>query len=184
VTVFSDNFNDGSISDWTILKSGTGKVEATSARFYSSPYSLHVYYAGSVNVGRATTKAITCDFAKDYTITMRFYLSSSSINKGIVVVDDGRVKIWSGSGSLTASTSTGDVNIGTISYDAWHQIVIKAHPSTLNYEVIVDGVSKGTYGFLSSSGTNTLSFGSEISPGKRSTGEAWWDDITVTGYTT
>jgi PKD repeat protein len=184
VPVFSDNFDDGSISDWTMLRTGTGKVEATSVRSHSSPYSLHVYYAGPFNLGRATTKAITCNFAVDYTISLWFYRSSTSSDKEIVVVDDGRVKVKDYLGTLKASTPAGEITIGTISQNVWHEIVLKAHPSTQNYEVIIDSVSKGTFAFLSSGGTNTLSMGGEVTPGKKSLGEAWWDDITVTGYAT
>ncbi|HEC81582.1 MAG TPA: hypothetical protein ENI42_04065, partial [Thermoplasmatales archaeon] len=80
--LWSDNFDDGDISDWTIENPGGGGtayypvvVELSNSQYMSSPYSLRVdrgsydpYYSGAYVIG----PYVSIDNTKPYTIEFDF----------------------------------------------------------------------------------------------------------------
>lgn len=180
-TLFIDNFNDGTLSPWT-ASVGTGNtVQVSSTRNHSAQYGLFVSYKGPNGPARATSPTINLDSTKNYTITLWFHVPSAQTvaDNWLVLVDDSRVKIrW----SVTKLVVEGTGVITTLARDMWHQIEIRARPTTSNFEFLVDGVSYGTFAFYAAGTATTLSLGSEASPSRKSYGDAFWDDIAMFGF--
>jgi len=184
---WSDEFDcwdnwEGAVGDWTTDITGTGIVETSSTLSYSPPNALHVKYGGTGNRARATTPVINCDFNLPYVIEMKYRYVNGKL---FVVADDGRLEVQMIAGVLYAVKSNGGtVTIGAVSYGVWHTIEIHADPIGNYFTVWVDGVQLGaSYAFKSDIGLPTLTLGSKVDVGRRDSGEAYWDDMSVIGTT-
>ena len=174
---FYDNFDDGSISDWTKQLGSYSVIEPSTAKYVSPSYSLHVKYGGKV--ARATSPVISGNYMYyDYTVFMQYY---PVMEKYVLVMDNGHMLIYDMVGKLYSVKSDGSsVQIGTVTNSAWNKIELRAHPgANPNFEVVINGVSKGFFGLKSNTAAASLTVGSEPSPGSRTSGEAYWDDIRV-----
>jgi hypothetical protein len=179
---YTDDFDDGTLSPWTALVSSPSIVDVSNTKNHSQSFSLHVKYSQK-KVARASSPSITGDFTKNYSITLWYYAVN---RKNVVVVDDGRLEIVDLGGKLYAVTLTGNKLIGPCSANSWHNIEISATPSTTpstsQYQVLLDGVSKGTFSFKAVNSIDKLTVGSKTSPVNGESGEAYWDDFRVIAY--
>ncbi len=66
--VFSDDFDDGDISDWTVTTTGDGTFDVSTDTSVSSPYSFHMK---SLNDSKAigVSPSYSIDLTKDYTVS-------------------------------------------------------------------------------------------------------------------
>lgn len=183
--VFGDNFDDGSIADWSILRSGTGIVQASNTRANSLPYSLFIQYAPT-DKARATTPYFPIDLSKDYIITFSHYVPKPpqlSSDKYLAVLCDYFVQIVDKSGTFYADQgSFGLAQIGPVTYNTWLKFEVRVNTLATSYDVYLGGTFVGNYRSAGCSPAQTLSFGSKASPIRTDKGEAYWDDITVVGF--
>jgi hypothetical protein len=176
--VFSDNFEDGLLSPWTSAVGSNSVVTVSATKAHSLPYSLYAKYGG-YSVARATSPSIACDFSKKYSISLYYF---GVMEKMVVVLDDGRIELQDMAGKLYAITSSSSVLICSLPLGVWVHIEVAADPSTSTYQVSVDGVNMGSFAFKASSTNDTITVGSKAKPGRRDSGEAYWDDFVVNGF--
>lgn len=178
---YAESFNDGSISDWTVSL-GTNSIIQTSGDYCSSPpYSLWVHFVGAKAV--ATSPPIACDFSSDYNVAFSYFEAMGG--SPTIVYNDGRVELRQSSGSLYYKNSAGTyVSMGPLP-DIWppmHKFEISVQPGatpTPNFVLTVDGSLWGTYPLKSTAGSDRITLGTDPSPSKKYSGNAYWDDICV-----
>lgn len=184
VTLWSDNFEDGSISNWHRITAGTGIVAADNTVWHDGHWSLHVSGAGQFNYARAQTPSISnWDTGKDYRLS--FYFNPVA-TKDIEIIDDGRLELIGLVNLLAcdvyAITPT-MVKVGTLSVGDWHHVEIRATQGS--YEVYLDNTYCGVFNCKDTWNTaKTLSFGETASAGSRDLAEGYWDELQVIGYAT
>jgi fibronectin type 3 domain-containing protein len=179
--VYSDNFDDGDISDWTCIDDPPDfSVIEIATPSGSASKAMHIWYK-SYSVGRATSPSIACDFTSPYKISLRvFFPDPPSVDdRWVVVVDDGRVCVVASVG-IYYSDPTKSQSIGAVTYNSWESIEILADPVSCTYIFVLNGVRSGPLPFYTS-GTpgQTISFGSNAIAGTKYYGEAYWDDLAV-----
>ncbi|MFW9944847.1 MAG: hypothetical protein ACFFB7_07605, partial [Candidatus Sifarchaeia archaeon] len=154
--------------------------------------SLYLKYPDYLNKVRLTESVTGVDRTKDYTVSLNYFTDVFYGSQHMVVYDDGKVEIVNrinpsnGYSTLYANTPGGLVEIfPLVNKDIWHRIVIKAHPSTSNYYVLVDEVfgddgGRGPYAMKSGTPSGySFSIGSKITPLSGESGRAYWDDIVI-----
>jgi len=154
--------------------------------------SLLVYYPDPTNKVRLTSPSIGINRGKDYMATMNYYCGAVGTNYYMVIFDDGKVELVNklntatGKSALYANTANGLILISDFaSTSVWHRIVIKVHPSTNNYLVMLDEAwgddgGKGPYAMKSGDPAGySFSLGSKGTPLSGESGWAYWDDLVV-----
>jgi hypothetical protein len=184
--LWSEDFDDGDIIDWTTVVFTGNEFDISSANYVSPPNSLHVYSVQQFGGGAYGFAPFSYIPPRDYQISLEFLIPNSN-NHRLTVVCDGNVYLILDDNWLKAYID------GTISYgivqltlNQWHSIELNVHPIIDRYEVIVDSISYGMYDFVneplfrrspSNLHIGTLYF--EVG-GSIPFGEAYWDDIYVT----
>lgn len=178
--VWSDDFNDCDITDWTVTKTGTGVLETTTDEYKSIPCGLKMASQGDSRA-YADSPIFDLDTSGEYTISFWFklpntnnhwYLVMGNDQVHVVIDYDTDLKTWDGS-------SAGLVK--TLSTDTWYYIQCLAHPSSGKYDVYVDGDSLATANFFKTEANNYITLGDKHD-GSTDHGEGFWDDISVVGY--
>ncbi|MCX6712905.1 MAG: DUF2341 domain-containing protein, partial [Candidatus Vogelbacteria bacterium] len=128
--VLYDDFNSGSVSDWTLSSScGTGVRAANSSVYHSSPYSLQNYFTGRCGAGysyssRSFTAPVNGTYAADFyaksmgcsgcTVSARLFFDNSQLYSQSI---SGAIQAGSVSSSLTAGTHA--VKVGMYTTNAY-----------------------------------------------------------------
>jgi len=169
---FPENFDDGDISDWSVLTAGNSEVEVSSASSHSSPYSLHVKYGGEI--ARAESEPVA-EFDSDHTI---YFWFNPVMTKNLVVIDTGIIEIIQKLGLLYCVDSKGRLKkTDCLLMPGWHNIVIEYKNPRL--DLWVDGDHIGSFLAKNQPDSMTINVGSSMDPGRRDAGEAYWDDFVV-----
>jgi hypothetical protein len=124
--VLYDDFNSGSVSDWTLSSScGTGARVANSSVYHSSPYSLQNYFTGRCGAGysyssRSFTAPVNGTYAVDFyaksmgcsgcTVSARLFFDNSQLFTQSI---SGALQAGTVASSLTAGTHTVKVGMYT-----------------------------------------------------------------------
>ena len=145
-SVFSENFDDGDITDWTITTQGLGSFTTSTANSVSPPYSFHMDSMGDSRA-MAVSPVYDVNLSENYHVSFSFLIPDTdnhwfevfNNHQTYLIIDSGDdLKCYDGSTSYL---------IYELSTDAWHYIEIKVHPDTENYDVYVDGIFKKTCPF-------------------------------------
>lgn len=162
VLVWSDDFDDGDLSDWTFVNPTSGDspitIEVNTEQSVSPPYGFKVsgpsedYYGG-----KASGPNIDVDFNKHFTIRFSFrysdahwyYLVIFGPVKLAIDLPTRPIEYWDDSGSHPLSPE------GFEDYcpaNTWTEFRIEVDPEANSYVLWVDGVYKGmvNYGSYSS----------------------------------
>ncbi len=130
---------------------------------------------------RATTPTIPFDRTREYVISLKFYVPSAQTwgDKYIVVADDSRAIVDYNIGYAYAGFMWGGPKIPVLlSYNVWHTIELRVHPSTSSYHVVIDGTQYGPYSFYASGTDTTISVGSRPpAAGGKEYMDAYYDDV-------
>jgi len=179
--VFSDDFDDGDISDWTKETAGTGVIEVSTDKCVSSPYSLHMKSLTSGDKAIGTSAVYDVNLLKDYDVTFNFLIPGTT-NHWFEVFDNHQIYLIIDSGDdLKYYDGDDSFLIDELATNQWHSVEIKAHPSSSSYDVYVDSQFKITGDMWIHSG-----YESSFRVGDRNSdqtyydyGEAYWDDIVI-----
>lgn len=178
-SVFSKDFDDDDISDWTITTQGLGSFTTSTANYVSAPYS---FYMNSMGNSRAMAVSPTYDvnLSENYHVSFSFLIPDTSNHwfevfnnhQTYLVIDSGDdLKCYDGSTSYL---------IDELTTNDWHHIEIKVHPALEDYDVYVDEEFKKTCLFWIHTGLeNSFRIG-DREYGTNDYGQAYWDDIVIT----
>ncbi len=175
--MWSDNFNDGNISDWEVH--AVGGSFNPSSQCVSPPLGLAMNSMGS---GEAWGWSPPYEFDQysDYKISFWFKLPSTN-NHWFVVMDNGHVQlVIDYNTDLKAWTGTVALPLMPLTPGQWYFIECCAHPQNRNYDIFVDGLQRGTAPFLEPDAQPRVRVG-DIHTGSTDRGAAFWDDIVVQG---
>jgi len=176
--IFSDNFDDGDISDWTVTTSGAGVFDVSASKSASSPYSVHMHSLGSSRAD-GNSPTYTLDLTRDYNVSLHFLIPHTD-NHWFEVFNNHQTYLVIDYGSaLKYYTGATAVSIMTLTTNMWYFIEIKVHPSSNNYDVYVNGTFRKTCSMWIHGGwEDSFRIGDRAS-GSTDKGEAYWDDIYI-----
>ncbi len=176
---FLDDFDDGDISDWTVTVSGEGVFEASTTKYVSPPYSVHMQSTGNSRA-MGVSPLYGLDLAKDYTIAFDFLLPHTNNhwfevfnNHQVYLVIDGATSLKYYKAGQSAQL------VMTLSTNQWYRVEIKVHPSTSKYDVYIDGQLKKTCAFWIHTGFEGSFRIGDRADGSTDRGEAYWDNMVV-----
>jgi hypothetical protein len=157
-----------------------------------SDQALYIYYPDGANTIRLyPTQQIGIDRQRDYSISLDYFVPGATPSSYMDVFDDGKVHLFNaGLDSsyrpvLKAGTGNGDVVICSLNLNAWNRIVVKVHPASNSYYVLVneywsDDAGRGPYTLASDSSVNYwFGVGSIDWQVSGMWGQAYWDNIVV-----
>lgn len=178
-SVFSEDFDDGDITDWTVTTQGSGSFTASDACSVSEPYSFHMNSPGN-SQAKAVSPTYDVNLSENYHVSFYFLIPDTSNHwfevfnnhQTYLIIDSGDdLKCYDGSTSYL---------IDELSTDNWHHIEIKVHPASEDYDVYVDEEFKKTCPFWIHTGLeNSFQIGDREN-GSSDYGEAYWDDFIIT----
>jgi hypothetical protein len=176
-SLYSEDFNDCNISDWTVYTS-SGTFGTTNTQFVSPPCGLYMSSQGS-GYAYGRTPDLTLDTTQDFTVSTYFKVPNSNNHWFWVLDNDWVVLVIDYGTDLKAYQGShgGSLYLETLNTNQWYHIEAEVHPATSNYKVYVDGVYKGTANFASNY-LRYLRLG-EFENGSSNYGDAYWDDLLV-----
>jgi len=188
--IFSDDFDDGDISDWTPTTEGNGIFETSTTKYNSPPYSVHMksLLSGDKAMGVSPVYDVNLNLSENYDVSFYFLVPGTN-NHWFEVFNNHQTYLIIHSGTSLASYDGSTAHsIMTLTEDQWYLIEIKVRPPYLphypsaDYDVYVDGQYKATCDMWIHGG-----YENNFRIGERSDdsvyfdyGEAYWDDFIVT----
>lgn len=179
--VFSDDFDDGDISDWTVVTTEDALFDVSSARYVSPPYSVHMQSTGN---GKATgvSPTYSLDLSRKYKVSFSFLVPHANNhwfevfnNHQIYLVIDQGTDLKGYKPSLRTVYP-----IATLDADEWYLVEVRADPAGDTYDVYLDGQFEVTCPMWVHSGGETDFRIGDRADGSTDRGEAYWDDLEIT----
>ncbi len=175
--IFSDDFDDGDISDWTDTATGDASFGVSTAKCVSAPCSVHMQSTGDYKA-MGVSPCYDVNLSEDYNVSFHFLLPHTN-NHWFEVFNNHQIYVLIDSGT-DLKCYLPIQSVMTLGTNQWYHIEIKAHQSSSNYDVYVDGEYKKTCPFWIHSGHETDFQIGDRAEGSSDRGEAYWDDITIT----
>jgi len=174
---FSDDFDDGDISDWTVTTTGNATFDVSTDKSVSSPYSVHM---DSTGIYKATGVSPIYDvnLSENYNISFYFLVPHTNNHWFEVFNNHQTYLLIDGSTDLKSYSPT--QLIMTLNTNQWYLIEIKVYPSSEDYDVYIDGEFKKTCPFWIHTGFETNFRIGDRADGSTDRGEAYWDNFTIT----
>jgi len=181
--VFSEDFDDGDISDWTVTTTGDAIFDVSTDTCSSSPYSVHMKSLG-IYMAMGVSPSYTLYLTKDYTVSFYFLIPYTD-NHWFEVFNNHQIYLVIDSNDdLKCYNGTTSFLISELTTNQWYPIEIKAHPSSSSYDVYVNDTFKRTCSMWIHAGwENSFRIG-DRADGSTDKGEAYWDDIHISEDTT
>lgn len=177
--IYSEDFNDCDISDWTVYVN-SGTFAATSSQWVSPSCGLHMY-SQSGGYAYGMTPELNIDTTKDFTITTNFRLVDSNNHWFWVLSNDWvELVIDYGTNLRAYQGSQGPtLQIAALNTNQWYHIKTVVHPGASNYDIYLNSYYMATAKYP---GTylRYLRLG-EFENGNSNYGEGYWDDLLVYG---
>jgi hypothetical protein len=181
-SVFSDYFDDGDISDWTVTTTGAGTFNTTSDKYVSSPFSVHMKSLSNGDKAIGVSPSYDLDLTENYDVSFSFLIPHTN-NHWFEVFNNHQIYLIIDSGDdfkyYDGSTS---YLISELSTGQWYSIEIKARPALDTYIVYIDSEPNRTCDMWIHTGFETdFRIGERNSDGTYyDYGEAYWDNIVIT----
>jgi hypothetical protein len=178
-TPFSDNFDDGNISDWTVTVSGDATFGVSTGKFVSPPYSVHMSSTGNY-MAMGVSPVYELDLTKDYNVSFDFLLPHTNNHWFEVFNNHQTYLVIDYSTDLKWYVEPGPAQlIMNLQTNRWYRIELKVHQLTSTYDVYIDGEPKATCPFWTHAGfENTFRIGDRADD-STDRGEAYWDNIVI-----
>jgi len=180
--IFSDNFNDGDISDWTVTTAGSGVFETSSTIYVSSPYSLHMKSVNVNDQAMGVSPIYDLNLSDDYNISFYFLVPSSN-NHWFEVFNNNQTYLVINSGTqLRWYDGLNSHSIMNLTSEQWYLIEIEVYPSLDTYDIYIDSDFKVTCDMWVHTGfEDTFRIGDRNNDQGPYTdyGEAYWDDFII-----
>jgi len=175
--VFSDNFDDGDISDWTVTTTGDAIFGVSTNKSVSAPYSVHMSSTGAYKA-MGVSPAYDVNLSENYHICFYFLVPHTN-NHWFEVFNNHQVYLLI-DGTTDLKCYSPAQLIMTLNTDQWYLIEIKVYPSSEDYDVYIDGEFKKTCPFWIHTGFETNFQIGDRADGSTDKGEAYWDDFIIT----
>lgn len=176
--IFSDNFDDGDISDWTVSTSGGGTFDISTEKYVSSPYSVHMKSIGnSKAIGESP--AYELNLSQEYNVSFNFMIPSSNNHWFEVYNNNQTYLIIDHENDLSYYNGENAYFIKELNISQWYQIELKVHPSSKNYDVYIDHQFHQTCSFWIHGGWEDMFRIGDRATGSTDRGEAFWDDFII-----
>jgi hypothetical protein len=183
IQVFSDDFDDGDISDWTVAATGDATFDVSTYTCVSFPYSVHMKSLTDYKA-IGVSPSYDLDFTKDYTVSFYFLIPHTD-NHWFEVFNNHQIYLVIDSqDDLKSYDGTTSYLISELATNQWYPIEIKVHPSSSSYDVYVNGTFKRTCSMWVHSGWESSFRIGDRADGSTDKGEAYWDDIYISQDTT
>jgi len=179
--IFSDNFDDGDISDWKVTTTGSGVFEPSLVKSVSSPYSVGMNSSGSSQaMGVSPLYIYDMNLTENYDVSFSFLIPNTD-NHWFEVYDSNQIYLVIDSGDdFKSYDGAASWLIEELSTNQWYLIEIKAHPSSDTYDVYIDSQFKRTCDMWThGSYENCFRIGDREN-GSNDYGQAYWDDFVIT----
>ncbi len=181
-TSFSDDFDDGNISDWTISISGDAAFEITEEKLASPPYSVHINSTGNYRAA-GTSPVYDLNIMDDYEVSFDFLIPNANNqlfevfnnHQVCLVIDYLTALCW----YMEPGPSQA---IATLQENRWYRIGLDVHPLEGEgiYHVYIDGDLIATCPIWPHPGfENTFRIG-DSDDGSTIKGAAYWDNTVIT----
>ena len=155
---FSDNFEDGDISDWTTAAAGTGLVEPTTDRSTGAAvWSLHIKSIpqGDRAVALGPAGFVNLDYAKQYTVDFDFSYDKSNDPGGFHFLE---VMAMNGPGGVSRQVGLyldapglaggqdaliyrdavpANHTVAGLKEDVWYHLAVSVDPAAASYDLTV-----------------------------------------------
>jgi hypothetical protein len=175
--IFSDNFDDGDISDWTVTTTGDAIFDVSTNKSVSAPYSVHMSSTG-IYKAMGVSPAYDVNLSQSYHVSF-FFLLPGTNNHWFEVFNNHQIYLVIDSGTDLKAYSPTEMII-TLNTNQWYFIEIKAYPYLNSYDVYIDSEFKKTCPFWIHSGFETNFRIGDRADGSTDKGEAYWDDFVIT----
>ncbi len=181
-SIFSDNFDDGDIVDWTVTTTGEGTFDVSNDKYVSSPSSVHMKSLTSGDKAIGVSPSSELDLLENYNVSFSFLLPHTS-NHWFEVFNNNQIYLLIDSGDdLKYYDGSTSYLIDELNTNQWYLIEIKARPSSGIYIVYIDSEPNRTCDMWIHTGFET-----NFRIGDRNSdetyydyGEAYWDNFVIT----
>ena len=184
IVLFSDDFDDGDIGDWTVTEENGGIFEPSTEKFVSSPYSVHmkalIRYQRAMGV--SPTYPYDLNLSEDYNATFNFLVPHST-NHWYEIFNNNQTYLILQSGTtLGWYDGSSPHSIMLLNQSQWYPFKIVVHQSSNNYDVYVDSQKVATCSmWIHGSYNNCFRIGERSDDSQYfDYGEAYWDDFVIT----
>lgn len=178
--VFSDDFDDGDISDWTVGTNGFGVFAVSNEKYVSSPFSVEMNSPGD-SQAMGESPIYDVNLLENYHISFSFLVPHTA-NHWFEVFNNHQVYLVIDSGT-ELKCYLGNFQsrmIKTLNTNQWYLIEIKVHPFSEDYDVYIDGQLEETCDMWIHGGFEDSFRIGDREDGENDYGRAHWDDITIT----
>ncbi|MCX6666372.1 MAG: hypothetical protein NT038_10030 [Euryarchaeota archaeon] len=182
-TVFSDNFDGGSISDWTVTTTGSGLFAISGTRYTSPPYSIHMNSPGTARTAYARSPSYPLNLSKDYNISFDFFIQSvGSLGFEVFKNYHTCLNVFNYGAWIYLSWGFTQhiIYSAPLTTGQWYNIRIIVHPSTNSYDIYVNNLWKAVGTIYPTPGLEQKFEIGDTSPSTNYEGEAYWDDFVLT----
>ncbi len=179
-TLYVEDFNDGDLSDWNLVRQLGGEVDTTRAAVHSQPYALRAFAPGYDAVANARSPFVDFPQQRQYRVTFWFETPVDT-NEYLVAFDNGDVFLMVFGSDLYAATGTRGAEkwnwIAPLGVDTFHFIDLRVRPMNGRFDVYVDDTFRATLPtFYVSDDTFRVGFYGD------GYGEGYWDDFCITTW--
>ena len=180
--IFSDNFNDCDISDWTVSTAGSGVFETSTTKCVSAPCSAHMKSLNLYDQAMGVSPTYNLDTSEDYDVSFYFLIPSTN-NHWFEVFNNHQTYLLIDSNTqLKWYDGSSPHLIMSLSTNQWYYIEIELDQSSDTYDVYINSQYMATCDIWTHSG-----FVNNFRIGDRNNdqgsyfdyGEAYWDDFQI-----
>ena len=176
--IFSDNFDDGDISDWTVVTTGSGVFEVSSDEYVSPPYSVHM---NSKENSKAMGESPVYDLnlSKDYNVSFDFFIPDTD-NHWFEVFNNHHIYLLIDyENDLKYYDGQNAGLIMELNTDEWYRLKLIVYISSSTYDVFIDNQFKLSCPFWIHSGWEDNFRIGDRADGSTDKGEAFWDNFMI-----
>jgi len=176
--VFSDDFDDGDISDWTVTTSGNGTFDVSTDTSVSSPYSINMKSLSNYKA-MGVSPSYSLDLTANYTVSFYFLIPHTN-NHWFEVFNNHQIYLVIDSNDdLKCYNGTTSYLISELATNQWYHVEIKAYPPLSSYDVYLNGTFERLCPMWIHTGLeNNFRIG-DRADGSADEGEAYWDNFNI-----
>ena len=180
--IFSEDFDDGDIGDWTVTTTGDAVFEVSALVCVSPPYSVHMRSTGDYMAMGVSPVYGGLNLARKYKVSFRFRIPHDNNHwfevfnnhQTYLVIDDHtNLKCYE-------SPPPTSYFLATLNAGQWYLVELEVNPAAETYDVFVDGQFTKTCPMWIHGGWETTFQLGDRADGSTDNGEAYWDDIVIT----
>lgn len=176
--IFSDDFDDGDIGDWTVTTTGSGVFEVSSDKYVSPPYSVHMNSKGN-SKAMGVSPEYDLNLSKDYNVSFDFLIPDTD-NHWFEVFNNHHIYLLIDyENDLKYYDGQNAGLIMELNTDGWYELKLIVYISSSTYDVFIDNQFKLSCPFWIHSGWEDNFRIGDRADGSTDKGEAFWDNFMI-----